>query len=121
MKKKILIVGEEIRVSNLLKMYLERESYQIDMDNNGFDGLEKAVNQHFDLIILAILVPMKVGFEVLEELRRIKSTPVIMISSKCGDFNKKHSMELGANDYILMPFSPREVVVKIKDHLKKGA
>ncbi|MDF2904668.1 MAG: two component transcriptional regulator, partial [Bacillus sp. (in: firmicutes)] len=104
-----------------LKMYLEKESYQIDTDDNGFDGLEKAVNQHFDLIILAILVPMKVGFEVLEELRRTKSTPVIMISSKCGDFNKKHSMELGATDYILMPFSPREIVVKIKDHLKKGA
>ncbi len=121
MDKKILIVGEEIRVSNLLKMYLEKESYQIVMDDNGLDGLEKAVKQHFDLIILAILAPMKVGFEVLEELRRIKSTPIIMISSKCGDKNKKRSIELGANDYILMPFSPREIVVKIKDHLQKGA
>jgi two-component system, OmpR family, response regulator ResD len=120
MSRKILIIDDETRVGKLLKMYLEKEDFKIDMDENGIVGLETALMQDFDLIILDLLLPGKNGFKVLEKLRKKKTTPVIFISSVCGDYVKKRALEYGANEYVLMPFSPREIVLKIKGLLSES-
>lgn len=114
---KILIIEDEIRIGNLLKLYLERESFQVVYVPNGDTGLERALCEHFDLIILDVLMPGKDGFTVLEELRKIKTTPTFMLSAKCTEEDMKRGFDLGANDFIAKPFSPGMVVAKIKDIL----
>lgn len=114
MEKKILIIEDEVRISQLLKMYLERELFLTDVVDNGDDGLERAIQEDFDLILLDVLMPGKDGYMVLEEIRRIKNTPVIMLSAKGGENEIQRAYDLGVNQYILKPFSPRNVVAKIK-------
>ncbi len=117
MGKKILIIEDTVRMSNLLKLYLEKEAYQIDIYDNGEKGLSQALKNHYDLIIINLFVKGMDGFKVLEELRKKKTTPVYMISAICGGYNKKRSLMLGATEYILMPFSPREIILKVKKQL----
>lgn len=114
MGKRILIVEDEIRISHLMKMYLERETFLVDIADNGIDGLVLALQEDFDLIILDVSMPGKDGFTVLEELRRMKKTPVIMLSARGEAQDQKRGFDLGATDYILKPFSPRDVIFKIK-------
>lgn len=114
MGKKILVAEDEQRIGNLLKMYLERESFHVELVANGDNALEKALSDSFDLILLDILMPGKDGFTVLEEIRKTIQTPVIMLSAKGEDHDLKRGQELGANEYILKPFSPRDVISKIK-------
>lgn len=114
---KILIIEDEIRISNLLKLYLERESFQVAVASHGDTGLERALDESFDLIILDVLMPGKDGFTVLEELRKIKTTPTIMLSAKCSEEDLKRGFDLGANEFIAKPFSPGIVVTKIKEIL----
>jgi two-component system response regulator ResD len=116
---KILIVDDEIRISNLLRIYLERESFQVDLASNGDEGLVKAVEKDYDLIILDVLMPGKTGYQVLEELRKLKQTPVFMLTAKCDTEDQKQGIELGANEYIPKPFSPGNVVLKIKERLSQ--
>lgn len=111
---KILIVEDELRISNLLKIYLERESYQVTVVHNGDDGLEHAIQEDYDLIILDVFMPGKNGFTVLEELRKLKNTPVIMLSAQ----SEEQGLHLGADAFISKPFSPSAVVSKIKEILK---
>jgi DNA-binding response OmpR family regulator len=115
MGKRVLVAEDEQRISQLLKMYLERESFEVEVANNGVAALEKAIQESFDIIILDILMPGKDGFTVLEEIRKTKATPVIMLSAKGEAHDLKRGEELGASDYILKPFSPKDVVSKIKD------
>ncbi|NMD71216.1 response regulator transcription factor [Bacillus sp. DNRA2] len=114
---KILIIEDEIRIGNLLKIYLERESFQVEAVLHGDTGLDRALHEHFDLIVLDVLMPGKDGFTVLEELRKIKTTPTIMLSAKCSEEDVKRGFDLGANDFIAKPFSPGMVVTKIKEIL----
>ncbi|WP_052352789.1 response regulator transcription factor [Neobacillus dielmonensis] len=110
---KILIVEDEIRISNLLKIYLSRESYQVTVTDNGDDGLAQALQEDYDLIILDVFMPGKNGFTVLEEVRKLKDTPVIMLSAQ----NEEQGLGLGANAFISKPFSPGAVVSKVKEIL----
>jgi DNA-binding response OmpR family regulator len=114
MGKKILIVEDEVRISQLMKMYLERETFLVDIADNGVDGLNIAIQEDIDLIILDVSMPGKDGFTVLEELRQSKTTPVIMLSARGEAHDQKRGFDLGATDYILKPFSPRDVILKIK-------
>lgn len=117
MGKRILVAEDEARISRLLKMYLERESFIVTVADNGVDALELALNERFDLIILDVLMPGRNGFSVLEEVRKTQDTPVIMLSAKGEAADLQRGSELGANEYILKPFSPRDVVEKIKEKL----
>jgi two-component system, OmpR family, response regulator ResD len=118
---KILVVDDEDRIRRLLKMYLERENYMIEEANNGDDALEKALNNDYDLILLDIMMPGKDGIEVCKQLREKKSTPVIMLTAKGEEANRVQGFEVGTDDYIVKPFSPREVVLRVKALLRRSS
>lgn len=117
MELKILIVEDEVRISHLLRMYLERESFNVDVVHNGDDGLTRVIQGDYDLIILDVFMPGKDGFTVLEELRKVKNTPVILLSAQSGENDRKRGLNLGANEFISKPFSPGAVAVKVKELL----
>jgi DNA-binding response OmpR family regulator len=114
MGKRVLVAEDEQRISHLLKIYLEREAFEVEVADNGETALEKAKQDSFDVIILDILMPGRDGFSVLEEIRKTKTTPVIMLSAKGEARDLQRGEELGASAYILKPFSPKDVVSKIK-------
>ncbi|MDY0405672.1 response regulator transcription factor [Virgibacillus sp. 179-BFC.A HS] len=117
---KVLVVDDEERIRRLLKMYLEREDYIVDEADNGKDALESALAQDYDVILLDLMMPEMDGIEVCQELRKVKSTPVIMLTAKGEESNRVQGFEVGADDYIVKPFSPREVVLRVKAVLRRS-
>ncbi|MBO0999102.1 response regulator transcription factor [Bacillus sp. SD075] len=118
---KILVVDDEERIRRLLKMYLEREEYIIDEAENGDVALTKALENEYDLILLDIMMPGKDGIEVCRELREKKTTPIIMLTAKGEEVNRVQGFEVGTDDYIVKPFSPREVVLRVKALLRRSS
>lgn len=118
---KILVVDDEERIRRLLKMYLEREDYVIEEAEDGNEALMKATANDYDLILLDIMMPGKDGIEVCRELREKKSTPVIMLTAKGEEINRVQGFEVGTDDYIVKPFSPREVVLRVKALLRRSS
>ncbi|EIJ78725.1 transcriptional regulator of redox response ResD [Bacillus methanolicus PB1] len=118
---KILVVDDEERIRRLLKMYLERENYIIEEAEDGNEALAKALGSEYDLIILDLMMPGKDGIEVCKELREKKATPVIMLTAKGEEVNRVQGFEVGTDDYIVKPFSPREVVLRVKALLRRSS
>ena len=118
---RLLVVDDEDRIRRLLKMYLEREEYTIDEAANGEDALELALTNEYDLILLDLMMPGKDGIEVCKELREKKATPVIMLTAKGEEVNRVQGFEAGTDDYIVKPFSPREVVLRVKALLRRSS
>ncbi|WP_170007514.1 response regulator transcription factor [Bacillus fonticola] len=118
---RVLIVEDEERIRRLVKMYLERENYVTKEADNGFDALELAVNEDFDLILLDVMMPEMDGIEVCEKIREKKSTPIIMLTAKGEEANRVQGLEAGADDYIVKPFSPREVILRVKAVLRRSS
>lgn len=116
----ILVVDDEERIRRLLKMYLEREDFIIDEAENGKEALELALKNDYDLILLDIMMPEMDGIDVCQELRKEKNTPVIMLTAKGEESNRVQGFEVGADDYIVKPFSPREVVLRVKAILRRA-
>lgn len=117
----ILIVDDEERIRRLLKMYLEREGYQTEEAEDGIEALEKAMSKDYDLILLDVMMPGKDGIEVCKELREFKATPIIMLTAKGEEVNRVQGFEVGTDDYIVKPFSPREVVLRVKALLRRSS
>src|SRR5690625_69415 len=115
----ILVVDDEERIRRLLRMYLEREDYIIEEAENGTEALDLALNNDYDVILLDIMMPEMDGIEVCEEIRKEKMTPIIMLTAKGEESNRVQGFEVGADDYIVKPFSPREVVLRIKAVLRR--
>ncbi|MFC3882766.1 response regulator transcription factor [Bacillus songklensis] len=118
---KILVVDDEERIRRLLKMYLERENYVIEEAADGEEALEKALANHYDLILLDLMMPGKDGIEVCKELREKKATPIIMLTAKGEEATRVQGFEAGTDDYIVKPFSPREVVLRVKALLRRSS
>lgn len=118
---KILVVDDEERIRRLLKMYLEREDYAIDEAEDGNEALAKAMANDYDVILLDLMMPGKDGIEVCRELREKKATPVIMLTAKGEEVNRVQGFEVGTDDYIVKPFSPREVVLRVKALLRRSS
>ncbi|HLR75899.1 MAG TPA: response regulator transcription factor [Virgibacillus sp.] len=118
---KILVVDDEERIRRLIRMYLERENFMIEEASNGREALDLALNNDYDAILLDIMMPEMDGIEVCEELRKEKMTPVIMLTAKGEESNRVQGFEVGADDYIVKPFSPREVVLRVKAILRRVA
>ena len=121
MSERILIVDDEERIRKLLNMYLAREGYEITEADNGEDALELALKQNFHCILLDLMMPKMDGIEVAKRLRTQKSTPVIMLTAKGEENTRVEGFEVGADDYIVKPFSPREVVLRVKAILRRSS
>jgi len=117
----ILVVDDEDRIRRLLKMYLEREGYEVEEAENGEVALSKAFEKEYSCILLDIMMPEKDGLQVCQELREKKATPIILLTAKGEEANRVQGFELGADDYIVKPFSPREVVLRVKAILRRSA
>ena len=118
---RILVVDDEERIRKLLRMYLERENYEIEEAENGEEALEIATEDDFDLILLDLMLPGMDGIEVCQQMREQKATPVIMLTAKGEEANRVQGFEVGADDYITKPFSPREVVLRVKALLRRSS
>lgn len=116
---KILVVDDERLIRNVIREYLENEKYEVFEAENGFDALRVLETNRVDLIILDIMMPRMDGFETLKEIRKTKDTPVIMLSAMKEEEDKLSSFNLGVDDYITKPFSPKELVARVKVHLKR--
>lgn len=118
---RILVVDDEERIRRLLKMYLERENYIIEEAEDGTTALSKAIANDYDIILLDLMMPGKDGIEVCRELREKKATPIIMLTAKGEEVNRVQGFEVGTDDYIVKPFSPREVVLRVKALLRRAS
>ena len=113
---RILIVEDEEAIAELEKDYLEMSGYTVEVENRGDMGLEKALSGNFDLFILDIMLPEVDGFEICRAIREKQNAPIIMVSAKKDDIDKIRGLGLGADDYMTKPFSPSELVARVKAH-----
>lgn len=118
---RILVVDDEERIRRLLKMYLEKEGYTIDEAEDGETALKLASNTDYALILLDVMLPGIDGVEVCSRLRQVKATPVIMLTAKGEEMNRVQGFEVGADDYVVKPFSPREVIYRVKAILRRSS
>lgn len=118
--KKILVVEDEQSIAKLLQYNLEKEGYDVDVAVDGQEGLDKALDNEYTIILLDLMLPVKDGMDVCRELRREKvDTPIIMLTAKDSEIDKIVGLEIGADDYMTKPFSPREVTARIKAILRR--
>ena len=116
---KILIVEDEEAIADLEKDYLELSGFDVEIENDGTSGMERALNEDFDMFILDLMLPGTDGFEICRKIREKENTPVLMVSAKKDDIDKIRGLGLGADDYITKPFSPSELVARVKAHLAR--
>jgi DNA-binding response OmpR family regulator len=116
---RILIVEDELSIAELEKDYLELSSFEVDIQTDGKSGLDKALEEDYDMIILDLMLPEMDGFEICKKIRAQKDIPILMVSAKKDDIDKIHGFGLGADDYITKPFSPSELVARVKAHLAR--
>lgn len=111
---KLLIIEDDQSIAELERDYLTTNGYECDLADRGDIGLSMALNNQYDLIVLDLMLPGKDGFEVLRAIREEKEVPVIIISAKTEDIDKIRGLGLGADDYMVKPFSPSELVARVK-------
>ena len=116
---RILIVEDEESIAELEKDYLELSGFEVEIENSGDTGLARALAEDFDLFILDLMLPNVDGFEICKQIRVAKNNPIIMVSAKKDDIDKIRGLGLGADDYITKPFSPSELVARVKAHLAR--
>ena len=116
---KILIVEDEVSIAELEKDYLELSGFDVIMEVTGDAGLKTALSENIDLMILDLMLPNLDGFEVCKKVREVKNIPILLVSAKKEDIDKIRGLGLGADDYITKPFSPSELVARVKAHLAR--
>lgn len=116
---KILIVEDEVAIAELEKDYLELSGFDVVIESDGAEGAKIALEQDFDLVILDLMLPNLDGFEICKQIREEKNIPVIMVSAKKDDIDKIRGLGTGADDYMTKPFSPSELVARVKAHLSR--
>ena len=116
---KILIIEDERSIAELEKDYLELSHFEVGIEENGEQGLEAALSEEFNLVILDLILPDMDGFELCKQIRERTDIPIIVVSAKCEDIDKIRILGLGADDYVTKPFSPSELVARVKAHLSR--
>lgn len=116
---RILIIEDEEAIADLEKDYLELSDFDVTIEHDGEEGLKRALSGDYGLIILDLMLPGMDGFEVCKHIREKKDVPVIMVSAKKDDIDKIRGLGLGADDYLTKPFSPSELVARVKAHLSR--
>lgn len=116
---RILIIEDEVAIADLEKDYLELSDFEVEIEHTGNKGLQKALEKDFDLVILDLMLPEMDGFEVCRKIREEKNIPILMVSAKKDDIDKIRGLGLGADDYMTKPFSPSELVARVKAHMAR--
>lgn len=116
---KILIIEDEVAIADLEKDYLELSGFGVTIEHTGDGGLKRALEEDFDLVVLDLMLPGMDGFEVCKQIREKKDIPILMVSAKKDDIDKIHGLGLGADDYMTKPFSPSELVARVKAHMAR--
>ena len=116
---RILIIEDEESIAELEKDYLELSGFEVEIESKGDVGLKRALEEEFDLYILDLMLPGMDGFEICKEIRNHKNTPILMVSAKKDDIDKIRGLGLGADDYMTKPFSPSELVARVKAHMSR--
>jgi len=119
MSSRILIIEDERSIAELERDYLEIAGYAADIEGSGDTGLQRALSEAYDLVILDLMLPKVDGFEICRRIRSEKDIPILMVSAKKEDIDKIRGLGLGADDYIIKPFSPGELVARVKAHLSR--
>ena len=114
-----LLIKDEVAIADLEKDYLELSGFTVETETDGTVGLKRALSEDFDMFILDLMLPGMDGFEICREIREEKNTPILMVSAKKDDIDKIRGLGLGADDYITKPFSPSELVARVKAHLAR--
>ncbi|MFP5108853.1 response regulator transcription factor [Neobacillus sp. C211] len=117
--KKILLIEDDVSISELQRDYLEINHFNVEIQHNGDSGLLLALQNHYDLIILDVMLPGVNGFEICKQIRAVKNIPILFVSAKKDEIDKIRGLGLGADDYITKPFSPSELVARVKAHLER--
>lgn len=118
-KKRILLVEDDQGIAEVESDYLTANGFVVDIAYDGNQGCEKALQGDYDLLLLDIMLPGKDGFAICREVRAVKDTPILMVSAKREDIDKIRGLGLGADDYIVKPFSPNELVARVKAHIAR--
>lgn len=115
----ILLVEDDTALAELVQDYLEVEGFSVEYCPDGTKGLQRALEGAHDLVLLDLMLPGTGGFEILKSYRKLRNQPVLVISARGGDLDKIRGLGLGADDYVSKPFSPAELVARVKAHLKR--
>lgn len=117
--KKVLIIEDEVSISDIVKFNLVKEGYEVETAYDGQDGLKKALDDDFDLILLDIMLPYMDGFQVCRRVRENSNVPIIMVTAKEEEVDKVLGLELGADDYLTKPFGMRELIARVKANIRR--
>ncbi|MCI7138606.1 MAG: response regulator transcription factor [Oscillospiraceae bacterium] len=117
---RILVVDDELRVRDLIKKYAKFEGYEISEASNGLQALELCRDQNFDIVIMDVMMPELDGFSACKEIRKFSNVPIIILSARGEEYDKIHGFEFGIDDYVVKPFSPRELMMRVAAVLKRG-
>jgi len=117
--KKILIIEDDVSISELERDYLEINGFEVVIEHSGDKGLQNAKQNQYDLIILDLMLPKIDGFEICRQIRSENNTPILMVSAKKEDIDKIRGLGLGADDFMTKPFSPSELVARVKAHISR--
>ena len=117
--KRILIVEDEKNIAEIERDYLELDGFEVVIENNGMNGQQRALKEDFDLVILDIMLPDMDGFEICRSLRKQKDMPILMVTAKVSSIDKVRGLGIGADDYIVKPFDPAELVARVKAHIAR--
>ncbi len=118
---KILIVDDEEKIRELIKKYAEFEGYETDWAGDGMQAVENCRKNDYDLVIMDIMMPFLDGFSAAKEIRKSKDIPIIMLSARGEEYDKIHGFEIGADDYVVKPFSPRELMMRVNAVIKRSS
>ena len=117
--KRVLIIEDDEKITEIERDYLEANEFEVELAANGTEGLEKSLANDYDLILLDIMLPGVDGFQICRNIRKVKETPILLVSAKREDVDKIRGLGLGADDYIVKPFSPSELVARVKSHIAR--
>ena len=117
---KILVVDDEIKIREIIKEYAEFEGYEVAQAEDGMQAVEMVKNQDFDIIIMDVMMPKLDGYSACKEIRKIKQIPVIMLSARGEEYDRIHGFETGVDDYVVKPFSPKELMMRVSAILKRA-
>ncbi|MCP5324850.1 MAG: response regulator [Oceanospirillaceae bacterium] len=117
----ILIIEDETELAAIMRDYLVREGYQVSLENNGLFAVQSILQNNYDLVLLDLMLPGKDGITICREVRAENNVPIIMVTAKVEEIDRLLGLEMGADDYICKPFSPREVVARVKTVLRRLA